>query len=218
MQQTQQQGLANAVLDAQEVERARIAEGLHNGLGQVLYAVQLRLGQLRADLEAPAFASSKRQAEQLLQAAIAETRTLSHQLTPTVLADFGLITAVRQICQDFSTPARRLHCSAGELPLLPPALALAVYRMAQELAANVVQHANATEAHLHLNAHNGWLELRADDNGHGFDPDLPRPDSRGLNALRNRVQLLNGELTITSSPDDGTHVLVRVPQVAAPDK
>jgi PAS domain S-box-containing protein len=212
LEQTQQQDLANAVLDAQEVERARIAEGLHNGLGQVLYAVQLRLGQLSVALDGAAFAQSKRQAEEMLQAAIAETRTLSHQLTPTVLADFGLATALRQICQDFSTSMCRLHCSATKLPLLPPALALAIYRMAQELAANVVQHANATEAHLRLGMHDGWLELRADDNGHGFDPALPRSDGRGLNALRDRARLLNGELTVASSPTDGTHILVRVPQ------
>ncbi|MBO2009992.1 PAS domain-containing protein [Hymenobacter negativus] len=211
LEQAQQQRLANAVLDAQEVERARIAEGLHNGLGQVLYAVQLRLSQLSAALDGVAFARGKRQAEELLQAAISETRTLSHQLTPTVLADFGLATAVRQICQDSGAPGRRLQYSGTELPPLPLPLALALYRMAQELVTNVVQHANATETRLHLTAQNGWLEMQVDDNGRGFDPALPRPDRRGLSALRDRVQLLNGELTVTSSADDGTHVRIRVP-------
>ncbi|GAA4026496.1 hypothetical protein GCM10022409_08100 [Hymenobacter glaciei] len=83
--------------------------------------------------------------------------------------------------------------------------------MAQEMAANVVQHANATEAHLRLLTHKGWLAPRADDNGLGFAHALPHPDYLGLSVLPGRARLLNGVLTVASSPTDGTHVRVRVP-------
>jgi PAS domain S-box-containing protein len=214
LQLQQHQQLANAVLDAQEVERKRIAESLHNGLGQLLYAAKLHLDQLSAIAEAPLFADQMRKTEQMLSTAINQTRSLSHQLMPVVLTDFGLAAALQDICQDFSTPSLRLHCYATPLPALNQSLALAVYRMAQELANNIVKHADATEAYLRLTEHDGWLELLAEDNGRGFDSSQQRKDGMGLNALRDRVKLLNGQLTITSTPEQGTHIRVRVPSTA----
>ena|GEM_PF-3475076 len=209
LQLAQQQQLANAVLDAQEVERRRIAEDLHNGLGQLLYAIQLQLEQLPG-LPEPAAADGRRRAQQLLVAAIAQTRALSHELIPTVLEDFGLGAALRDICSTFSAPQLRLRCQAEALEPVPPTLALALYRIAQELAHNIARHAGATEASLQLSEHDGWLEFRAHDNGHGFDPTQPPSPGHGLKALRDRVQLLNGELAVTSSPKHGTDIRVRV--------
>ena len=214
LQRAQQQQLANAVLDAQETERGRIAEDLHNGLGQMLYAVQLRLASL-VPTDAATFDEGKRLATELLQAAISMTHTLSHQLTPTVLADFGLVVAMRGLCRDLSTPKLHLQCLVDDVAPVPLSLALPLYRMAQELATNVARHADATEGFLRLREHNGWLELDADDNGRGFDPARPRPPGLGLNNLRDRVQLLNGELTMHSSVEDGTHIRIRVPRAGA---
>lgn len=214
LQLAQQQQLTNAVLDAQESERHRIAESLHNGLGQLLYATQLHLNSLVATASPQAFAESKRKTEHLLKTAIDQTRTLSHQLTPNILQDFGLEVAVQDICRDFDSPQLRLHAEVSVSRSLPPSLALALYRMVQELINNVAKHAHATEASLHLLEHDGWLELQADDNGQGFDHTQPRTKGMGLNALRDRVKLLNGLLTITSAPGQGTHVNIRIPLVA----
>jgi two-component system NarL family sensor kinase len=215
LQLAQQQQLTNAVLNAEERERQRIAESLHNGLGQVLYATQLHLNSLVATASKEVFAESKRKAEHLLQTAIAQTRTLSHQLTPSILQDFGLEVAVQDICRDFSSPQLRLYAEVSVSRSLPPSLALALYRMAQELLNNIAKHAQATEASLHLTQHDGWLELHADDNGRGFDHELPRTKGMGLNTLRDRVRLLNGLLSITSSPGQGTHINIQLP-LAAP--
>lgn len=211
LQLTQQQQLANAVLAAQEVERRRIAESLHNGLGQQLYAAKLHLDALVATADAPAFAAGKHQTGQLLVQAIEHVRTLSDQLIPTVLEDFGLAAAMRDICRNYRQPQLQLHCAVAELPPLPLPLSLALYRMAQELVKNLAQHADATEAHLSLRAHEGWVELRATDKGRGFDSTQPRLTGLGLNAVRDRVKLLSGELTIVSSPAHGTDVTIRVP-------
>lgn len=215
LQLAQQQQLANTVLAAQEVERRRIAESLLNGVGQLLYAAKMRLDALGSPV-AGAFEEGKRQTAQLLTTAITQVRMLSHQLIPVILEDFGLATAVHEICREFSTSQLLLRCTIGDLPPLPLALALALYRMAQELASNLVKHAAATEAHLHLREQAGWLELRATDNGHGFDPAQPLRKGLGLNALRDRVQLLGGQLTISSSAKQGTQVTIRVPCPAAP--
>jgi two-component system NarL family sensor kinase len=214
LQLAQQQQLTNAVLDAQESERQRIAESLHNGLGQLLYATQLHLNSLASTTSQEAFTESKRKAEYLLRAAIDQTRTLSHQLTPGILQDFGLEVAVQDICRDFNSPQLRLVSEVSVSRSLPPSLALALYRMVQELINNVAKHAHATEASLHLIEYDGWLELQADDNGKGFDHNQPRTKGMGLNALRDRVKLLNGLLSIISSPGRGTHINIRIPLVA----
>jgi len=214
LQLMQQQQLANAVLNAQEVERRRIAEGLHNDLGQLLYAAKLHLDALGTTPTA-ASAAGQRLAAELLTTAITQVRTLSQQLIPTVLEDFGLAAGLEKLCQGNRPPDLRLRCTVAALPPLPLSFALACYRVAQELVQNLVRHAAATEAHLHAVASAGWLELRVADNGRGFDPELPRPPGLGLNALRDRVQLLGGHLRITSAPAHGTQVEVWVPLPAA---
>ena len=213
LQVTQQQQLANVVLDAQEAERRRIAESLHNGLGQLLFATKLHLEAVVLPAEFPNLVKSKAKTEQMMATAIDQVRSISHQLVPLVLIDFGLAAALHDLCQTLRVPGLHLRCTVGELPPLPPPLALALYRMAQELASNLAQHAGATRAELELAEHAGWLELRAADNGRGFDQALVSP-GLGLRALRDRIQLLNGELTITSAPGQGTWVVVRVPRTA----
>lgn len=101
-------------------------------------------------------------------------RRLSQQFISTVLEDFGLAAAVQDLCRTHGTAALQLHCAMADLPPLSLPLAQAIYRIAQELLLNTVQHAEATEAHFALTAPAGWLVLRADDDGQGFDPARPR--------------------------------------------
>jgi two-component system NarL family sensor kinase len=214
LQVSQQQQLANAVLDAQEAERRRIAESLYNGLGQLLYAIKLHLEAVVVPTELSSLAKAKSKTEQLLTTAITQVRSISHQLVPIVLSDFGLAAALRDLCQTLRLAGLHLQCTVDELPLLHPSLALALYRMAQELASNLAQHAGATRAELSLTEHAGWLELRVEDNGRGFDLTQALPPGLGLRALRDRTQLLNGELALTSAPGQGTQVTIRVPRTA----
>ncbi|UOQ50935.1 sensor histidine kinase [Hymenobacter cellulosivorans] len=216
LERVQQQQLANAVLAAQEAERRRIAESLHNGLGQQLYATQLHLDGLTATTAEPVFRERKNRITQLLHAAIWQTRALSHQLIPTELEDFGLVVALQGICRDFTTPQLRFTSEVAAVPTLPPALELAFFRMAQELANNIVKHAQASEATLHLRAPAGWLELWADDNGRGFSPETKPAQGMGLQMLTDRVKLLGGNLRIDSSPNCGTQVRIRIPHRTSP--
>lgn len=214
LQLTQQQKLANAVLDAQESERRRIAESLHNGLNQLLYATKLHLEQLTLSMPTASFTAGKSKAMELLSTAISQGRTLSHQLMPTALESFGLKAALKGICHDLSNTKLRISCSVVAFSSINKSLELALYRMAQELANNIVKHADASEAHLYLIEDEGWLELQADDNGRGFDAEKAGRQGMGLNALRDRVKLLSGELRIISSPEHGTQISIRIPCTA----
>jgi PAS domain S-box-containing protein len=205
----QQQALFEAVLEAQEAERARIAENLHNGLGQTLYATKLQLNQL---LTGPSTSALAR-ADQLLAEAIRQTRTLSHELVPTALTEFGLVPALTDICRSLSSPQLRVHCTVelDTAPPLPLLLQVALYRIAQELLQNVVKHARATHASLAVEVVPDFVLLRVEDNGVGFTQAPAAPTGFGLRSIRSRVALLNGQLELGSSPAYGTYVRLRIP-------
>jgi PAS domain S-box-containing protein len=205
---TQQQQRIEAVLTAQEEERHRISESLHNGLGQLLYATKLQLDRLAPTPEQPA----RREVARLLSEAIQETRALSHELTPALLEEFGLEEALRSICRHLSSRQLRWKCHVvlDEAPPLSPLLQTAVYRLAQELAQNVAKHAQATSATLEVEALPGWAVLRVEDDGRGFDP-ATTTDGIGLRTLRSRVALLGGTLHLSAEVGRGTSFQIRFP-------
>ena len=210
----QQRQLAEAVLAAEESERRRIAESLHNGLAQQLYATKLSLGQLQAQQcrdDPQAFALLHTKASQLLATAIGQTRTLAHELIPRTLQDFGLEAAIQDICTNFSIAPLRMRCSITELVVgLSPYLMLALYRMAQELANNIVKHAHATQALLYIGVEDDTIVLRAEDNGIGFDATLAgQSDGVGWQTLQDRVHLLQGTLTLQR--EQGTRITICLP-------
>ncbi|RZL14366.1 MAG: sensor histidine kinase [Hymenobacter sp.] len=201
----QQQALFEAMQTAQEAERRRFSEALHDGLGQLLYATQLQLGQVPPG-------PAQQQAMHLLKEAVHQARTLSHELTPALLEEFGLGAALQNICRDLSTPTMRWRCVIvldEALPVSLP-LQLAVYRLAQGLAHNVAKHAQATEAVLEAERLPRWLVLRVEDNGRGFDP-AAATQGIGLRTIRNRVSLLGGTVRLVSTPGQGTECQIRLP-------
>ena len=206
-----------AILQAQETERQRLGEVLHNGLGQILFATKLRLDQLDTPtLQAlPAWAGLYQETARLLAEAMRQNRTLAHELVPTSLLNFGLAAAVRDVCRDLSTPQLRIACQVwGEEPeqekALPQPVQVTLFRLAQELALNIVRHAGATEATLELETMASGVSLRAEDNGHGFDPRTVA-EGLGLRTVRDAVALLGGTVAVDSSPEFGTHIRLRIP-------
>ena len=200
----QQQEVLAAILTTQETERKRIAEALHNGLGQLLYAAKL-------SLDGPGKRSAPAQhAIHLLDDAIRSTRTISFELTPGILEDFGLRTALETLVKRMA-PAQlpvRLHLRHLE-ERLAPTVEIAVYRTVQELLNNVMKHAQATEAVVHVAREHGRLDVSVEDNGRGFDPAALHAQPLagiGLSGVRNRVALLGGELSIKSWPGRGSIV------------
>jgi signal transduction histidine kinase len=218
MRLTQQQARIAAVLEAQEEERRRLAESLHNGLGQVLYATKLQLDQLTAAPQlagSPALAAARQEADRLLMEAIRQVRAVSHELTPTILAEFGLQAALQDICHSLSSPQLRWQCvvSLDEALPVPMPLQAAVYRLAQELTQNVVKHAKAKLATLEIDTLPGWLVMRVEDDGRGFEP-AAHTDGIGLKTLHHRVALLGGTARLDSAAG-GSQVQIRLPLPAA---
>ena len=221
MQETAQQQALAAALVAQEDERQRIAAELHDGVGTILALAKLHL-------YAPGHPASP-EASALIDQAVAEVRRISRNLQPATLQQLGLAQALRALVQAVppeNGPAMSLE-QHGALPRLIPPHELMVYRIAQELLSNGLQHAQARHIMLSITTAPGLLILTYSDDGRGFNlaalEELPPPGPHGqrvgmgLINLRSRVAVLNGQLHYRSEPGLGTHVEAVLPVTPLPD-
>ncbi|UOQ54612.1 sensor histidine kinase [Hymenobacter cellulosivorans] len=205
----QQREVLQAVLTAQEEERRRISEALHNGIGQLLFAAKLNAEH---QLQLPPGTPNK--VLDLLNEAIRATRTVSFELTPIVLEDFGLQSALQKLTQHLPPGQLQLHSHFQGLEQPRPHLMdLAIYRIVQELVNNVLKHAHTLEATLHVVHEDGEVYLSMEDNGAGFLPTTPSALSKtlGLATIRNRVALFEGTIELNSLPGRGTIVTITLP-------
>lgn len=208
----QQKEILNAVLMAQERERERIGEGLHNGVGQLLYAVKIRNEMLEATND-----SMKRQLKEInrmLDEAIAETRSISFQLVPGVLKEFGLEAALKSLFERMVKPGLQLSVTTSGLKKrLPENHEVSIYRIVQELVNNIIKHSKATSASLDITQHGEKIRLKIEDNGTGFDEKQASLMHKGigLQSVKNRVKLLNTEMSIISAPSKGTKIIIDIP-------
>lgn len=209
MRLSQQKSLLLAILEAQEEERKRISESLHNGVGQILYAAKLNLGQVAQLVPRQVVQAT----EELLSQAIDETRRVSHQLVPVVLLDFGLAEALQDMCRQFQGGSLQLRCQVEGLGVrLDAYLEIALYRISQELVTNIAKHARATLASLHLARRQDSILLQVQDNGKGLARQAAQPKGLGLRTIRDRVKMLNGSLAIVPlKTGKGTLVTIRIP-------
>lgn len=209
-----EQELLEMTINTQEKERARIAEDLHNGLGQLLYGVKLNLDQIKLDnlaLQGQNVQTIEK-TKHLLTECIKESRRISHNLMPTVLRDFGIKVAIEEICRQLSRTTNFRCEFAGLDTKIPKYLEKALYRIVQELAMNLIKHADATKASLKLSINKEEILVRVEDNGKGFDAsNIKGNDGIGLQSIKNKLHFLKGELDISSTPGNGTIVYIRIP-------
>lgn len=210
----QQRMILDVVLQAQQEERKRIAEALHNGLGQLLYATKLNVEQLnlqQREVNIPHLKEVKRNLNTMLDEAIRETRHLSHELVPHTLENFGLRAALQDLVRKI--PAQTLSVTYQyDLKERPERLMeLAIFRIAQELLSNVMKHAEATEVSIRLTQGAQQIVMLVTDNGKGFRVRSAGKNGLGLKTIRNRVELITGTLAIRSQLGKGSSVTVKIP-------
>ncbi|WP_158825847.1 PAS domain S-box protein [Mucilaginibacter lacusdianchii] len=211
----QQQEIFRNTLNTQEEERKRIAESLHNGLGQMLYGVKLSLHQM--DLKPTASPAHNeqvlRQAEELITDCIKESRRISHELTPAILEDFGLKEAVQDICHKLSGQVIFSCSFTGIIGKMDRYLETAIYRMVQELMMNVVKHADATHSNIKIEKTKKAVLVIVEDNGKGLTNRKSKDKGIGLQTIRNRVALLGGKFQASSAAQSGTTISITLPRV-----
>jgi two-component system, NarL family, sensor histidine kinase UhpB len=195
-----------AVLRAQEVERSRIAQDLHDEVNQALTAILLRLSATISDAP-PALQEELRETQALATQAMEELLHLARELRPTALDDHGLVPALTSQVAAFGerTGIRSSFRRHGNVPPLSDEEQLVIYRVTQESLSNVAQHAAARHVDVEL-SFVGRTVLRVRDDGHGFKVSSNGRTRLGVSGMRERALLVGGHLTIFSEPGEGTTI------------
>ena len=196
------------IVSAQELERQRLARELHDETGQALTSILLGLKQLEGK-EAPEAVAALRE---LVVATLKDVRRLAVELRPKVLDDFGLLPALERLTQGFGEQTGiAVDLEAGAISeRLPLEVETAIYRIVQEALTNVVKHARAQRVSVLVTRVDGRIKAVIEDDGSGFDP-AESGDGIGLVGMRERIELLDGTLTVESSATSGTTVAAEVP-------
>ncbi len=201
------------VVSAQEEERQRVSRELHDGVGQTLSSLSVRLATLGATLEPGPDRERVDELVSLAQAATEETRQMAHRLRPPALDGLGFAAAMRNMVADHERThgvSVAFHARGMGDQRLSSAVETALYRIAQEALANSARHANAGSVSVLVDRTQGNVRLIVEDDGKGFETD-DLVGGLGLKNIRERAALLEGEATIESSPGIGTSVYVDLP-------
>ncbi|GGQ01340.1 HAMP domain-containing sensor histidine kinase [Streptomyces roseolilacinus] len=201
-------------LSAQESERRRVAQELHDEVGQSMTAVLLGLKRA-ADRAPEPLRAELQQAQEITRSSLDEVRRLARRLRPGVLEDLGLVSALTSLSDDFATHTgltvrRRLD---ADLPALDRQTELVLYRVAQEGLTNAARHAEATRVDLALRRVPEGVALSVEDDGRGVG--VAR-EGAGIRGMRERALLSGAALDITRGRDGGTRVTLTVPSAGRP--
>ncbi len=245
----EQQIRTSGLIAGQEEERKRLSRDLHDGLGQMLTAIKLQLEGLEASLnrlngaeslgKAP-YSKNLRTLKTLVTQTIQETRTISNNLMPSVLSDFGIAPAIKMLAEHDRSEAVDVTFVTNLTPSMPRLdrnLEITLYRITQEAISNAIRHASPTQVRIELLERENVLYLTVADNGRGFrvagrgavpengnEPmetglqpaGKKRTPSQGIHNMQERVNLLNGKFKIHSTPGKGTKVQVSIPYKTQP--
>jgi len=202
-----------SVIDGQDQERNRLSRELHDGIGQSLIAVKLQLenaetqnySMMRAGIDS---------AKNMIDLTIEEVRRVCNALLPAALDEFGVVSTLRALSSELGSLAgfNAVFENEGSLDRMSKKSQVYIYRIAQEALNNIAKHARATQVHMKLSRADNIVTLEVSDNGKGFifDP-VSFAQRNGLQNMRERTQLLQGEFIINSKPGSGTTIKVSIP-------
>jgi two-component system, NarL family, sensor histidine kinase UhpB len=183
-------------LAAQEAERLRVAQELHDGVGQSLTGIVLQLGRAARDVPPLSGGEAVLEAQETARASLEEVRRIARRLRPEALDDLGLPSALRVLAERIAEQAG-LQVDVFVQPGLPELGAdaeLVVYRVAQEALTNVARHAGARRAEVRLELAHGCTRLEVDDDGRGLGGDGGA--GSGIHGMRERAVLIDAGLRI----------------------
>ena len=212
--------LPRRIIKAQEDERSRIAQELHDGINQLIASVKMRLHKVEGSLPGlqPAAREILARCDRLLVKVLEENRRIAHNLRPTDLDQLGLTAACTSFCSEVQMRSNlqfqfQLPASSKRLP---PVIELHLFRIVQEAINNIDKHAKATTVKVQMRIESDSVTLKIQDDGKGFEQKTvksgkSRRNGLGLTNMRERALALGGTYEIQSLPNKGTIIHVRVP-------
>ncbi len=212
--------LAAALTFAEQTERRRLAQILHDNLQQMLIAARISLNKLKED--SPQAAQAAEKAQELLEEALQASRSLTVELSPPVLRDVGLGAAIDWLLR-WMKEKYALNVDFNNDPGLWTAseeLKIFLFQAVKELLLNIVKHSGVTHASIHLTSGAKEVRILIEDRGKGFDVTNLSPESStgfGLFYLQDRLEMLGGKMQLESTRGKGTRIMLSAPaQKAAP--
>jgi signal transduction histidine kinase len=208
-----------AVFDAAEEERQRIAKDLHDGIGQQMSGLKMAWQNLSSTIPGIGEKENKRISEltKILDSTASEVRDLSHQMMPKVLEEFGLVQAIEGMLEK-SLKLTSLTYTFEHYNLdarFPRTIELSLFRITQELLNNVIKHSGASHVVVQLFKNKNQLILMVEDNGKGFESGLKK-DGHGLLNIQSRLRTIGGQVNYEASPNAGTTATIRVDLSSTP--
>lgn len=203
-----------AIIDGQELERQRLSRELHDGLGQSLIAIKLQLENIKLCDELNN-QNKINKINDLVNSTIDDVKSMSDDLMPAVLKNFGVIKAIRNICNEYSDNSGiNIQFNFNEIPQLPDLIQNYLFRIVQECVNNVIKHSGASELSVDLKYENYNLTLTVIDNGHGFEfNSIDENSGSGLPNIKERTILMNGTFNLFSDKNSGTKIIISIPVI-----
>lgn len=218
-QETEQHIRSFSIISGQEKERERVAAEIHDGIGQMLTSLRMKIEQVDDRMEHKDPEIQK--VNELLGGIIFETKRICANLLPSVLEDFGLRSAIRELIKMCRETAGSVTFHLEEnikTDSFPGEIEIGVFRILQEALNNAIKHAGASIIEVHVDSDTEFLNMIIQDNGKGFYFDNQYiysrekfPKAHGLRGMKERSDLLNGTINISSEPGRGTAVQLELP-------
>lgn len=213
-EQNRQQKLQfKAVIEAEEKERKRIAQELHDGLGQLLSTAKMNIASLddavsESDEEDKSVFNNSLE---LIDEAVSEVRNISHNLMPGALIKLGLVPAINELVKKINTAGQisiELICN-DDFKQLNETSGIIIYRIIQEILNNTIRHSEAKNVKIEILHLNGKLNLNISDNGRGMElSKIGESNGIGWKNIYSRVNMLNGNMEIKSEIGKGTKIFI----------
>ena len=200
------------VVEAQELERTRLARELHDETGQALTSILLGLRTLEETRSEDEHREAVNSLREIAVSTLHDVRRLAVELRPKALDDFGLAPALERLTERFGEQTGlHVQIQARLSERLPAGVETALYRIVQEALTNVVKHARARNVSVLLFRKDSGVTAVIEDDGRGFPSEHVEGGGMGIVGMRERLALIDGTLTIESSPASGTTLVAEVP-------
>jgi len=205
----------SSFIDGQEDERQRLSRELHDGLGQMIIATKLKTESM-VNSENGINNDNIMRLRLMYDSLVDEVRSISNNLMPAALKEFGLEIALKQICSEIAKHSKIKVVFDSQISdrEMDKRIAVYVFRMAQEALNNAVKHSGASEIIMTLIGNEKMISLMVEDDGIGISlKKFSNQSGRGINSMNERVRLLNGLIDISKGVNRGTIISIKIPLV-----
>ncbi|MGG1568824.1 sensor histidine kinase [Peribacillus frigoritolerans] len=205
------------IIEAQEQKRKKLSREIHDGPAQMLANVMMRsdlIERVQRERGPDEALVEIRSLKVMVRNALYEVRRIIYDLRPMALDDLGLVPTLRkylQTTEDYNNGVNLNFVNLGQVKRLPSDMEVALFRLVQEAVQNSLKHADPKQIQVKLSISKEMVTVVVKDDGKGFDSSIQKEGSFGLVGMRERVELLEGEMTIDSQPGAGTLVFIQIP-------